>query len=115
MRKWLKWHRGRQVGSYSKMLLIPEWISLALNADAYLLSFPKGCSVMKHKDPVQDGYKHYRMNITIWNKGGGRMYMLGPIKRFGNIEIFRPDLYEHGLEPIKDKMYMLSFGCRVKA
>ena len=113
MRKWFKWERGRQEGSYSKMLLIPVWLSKFLNADAYLLSFPTGCSVMKHKDPVEKGWKHYRMNITIWNEGTGRMYMLGPMKRFWRIEIFRPDLYEHGLTPINGRMYMLSFGCRI--
>jgi hypothetical protein len=94
------------------MLLIPTWLSQLLNADAYLLCFPAGCSVMKHKDPVAEGYNHYRMNITV--SGTGRMYILGPIKRWWKIEIFRPDLYEHGLTPIQDKMYMLSFGCRVK-
>lgn len=113
MKKWLRWEKGRQEGSYSKMLLIPEWLSNFLNADAYLLKFPVGSSVIKHKDPVQEGYKHYRMNITLSGKGKGRMYILGPIIRFWRIEIFRPDLYEHGLEPIKGKIYMLSFGCRI--
>lgn len=113
MRKWLKWEKGRQEGSYSKLLLIPVWLSNLLNIDAYLLSFPKGCSVIKHKDPVADGYRHYRMNITIWNEGNGRMYIMGPIRRFMRAEIFRPDLYEHGLLPINGRMLMLSFGCRV--
>ena len=115
-RKWLRWIRGRQVGSYSKLALIPEWLSILLNADAYLLRFPKGCSVIKHKDPVAEGYKHYRMNITLKRASfKERMYCLGPVRRWANVEIFRPDLYEHGLTPITENMYMLSFGCRVKA
>ncbi len=115
MRVWLKWIRGRQVGSYSKMLLIPKWVSELFSIDAYLLRFPKGCSVMRHKDPVLEGHNHYRMNIVVYNEGAGKMYIDGPIKRYGRIEIFRPDQYEHGLEPISGKMYMLSFGARVKA
>ena len=111
----LRWEKGRQVGSYSKMALIPTFLSRLLNADAYLLRFPDKCSVIKHKDPVAEGYNHHRMNIVIKHPDkGGRMYILGPIKRFGRAEFFRPDLYEHGLQPITGSMYMLSFGCRVK-
>jgi len=110
------WIPGRQQGSYSKMALIPLWLSQALNCDAYLLRFPSGCSVIKHKDPVAEGYNHYRANIVIKRPiQGGRMFILGPIKRWMRLEIFRPDLYEHGLEPIVGSMYMLSFGCRIKA
>ena len=115
-RKWLKWIRGRQEGSYSKLALFPQWLSVLLNADAYLLSFPAGCSVMKHKDPVAPGYNHHRLNITLKRASyKERMYILGPVKRWGRVEIFRPDLYEHGLAPITEHMFMLSFGCRVKA
>ena len=110
----LRWQRGRQVGSYSKLALIPLWLSRLINADAYILSFPAGCSVVKHRDPVAEGYKHYRMNLVLKRPGGQRMYCLGPVKRFWRIEIFRPDLYEHGLEPISGSMYMLSIGCRIK-
>ena len=110
----LRWQRGRQAGSYSKLALIPVWLSKLINADAYILSFPAGCSVVKHRDPVAEGYKHYRINFVLKRPGSQRMYCLGPVKRFGRIEIFRPDLYEHGLEPIARSMYMLSFGIRIK-
>lgn len=97
------------------MLLIPEWLSRFLSADAYLLRLPPGCSVIKHKDPVDPGHKHYRMNITVWRESyKERMYILGPMKRWGRIEIFRPDLYEHGMQPITDWMFMFSFGIRIK-
>jgi hypothetical protein len=114
-RQWFKWVKGRQQGSYAKFALFPVWLAQLLNADAYLLRFPTGCSVMKHKDPVAPGYNHHRMNIVLWGFGNGRMYTLGPVKRWMRVEIFRPDLYEHGLQPIKGPMLMLSFGCRVKA
>lgn len=111
----LRWEKGRQVGSYSKLALIPLWLSKLINADAYILRFPDGCSVIKHKDPVAEGYRHYRMNLVIKRPDrGGRMYCLGPVKRIGPFDIFRPDLYEHGLQPIEGSMYMLSFGCRIK-
>ena len=108
----LRWQQGRQEGDYSKLALLPEWLSKLIKADAYLLKFPSGASVVKHKDPAPEGYKHYRANITIF--GYGRMFCLGKVKRFGRLEIFRPDLYEHGMLPIKEKMYMFSFGILVK-
>lgn len=111
----LRWEKGRQQGSYSKLALLPTFISRLINCDAYLLKFPDKCSVIKHKDPVAEGYRHVRANVVIWRaEKGGRMYCLGPVKRFWRIEIFRPDLYYHGMEPITGKMYMLSFGCRIK-
>lgn len=108
----LRWEKGRQQGSYSKLALIPSWLSKLLKADAYLLSLKDGSTIPKHKDPSLPGYRHYRMNITL--TGEGRMYCLGRIKRFGPIDIFRPDLYEHGMVLVVGNMYMLSFGCLVK-
>lgn len=67
---------------------------------------------MCHRDPAAPGYKHYRMNIRL--SGKDSMYIKGPINRWHRVEVFRPDMYFHGLEPINTKMYMLSFGCRVK-
>lgn len=110
----LRWTRGRQEGSYSKLALLPTWLSKLLNVDAYLLKFPPGCSVMRHRDPVATGYKHRRMNITLTGDPTDKMYIEGPIKRWYRFEVFAPDQYFHGLQPIKTKMYMLSFGCRIK-
>jgi hypothetical protein len=114
MNKWLRWEKGCQQGSYSKILLVPEFVSRKFNFDLYILKFPKGCSVPKHRDPVESGYCHYRVNFTFWNKSGGRMYILGPIKRIFGFEIFRPDLYEHGLQTVNENMFMLSFGLKLK-
>lgn len=108
----LQWQAGRQFGSYSKMSLLPEWVSGLLNLDLYILRFPEGCSVIRHRDPVAPGYRHYRMNIRL--SGTGEMYIEGPVKQWSRLAIFRPDLYFHGLEPISNKMYMLSAGCRIK-
>lgn len=105
-----KWISGRQGGGYSKMLIIPLWLSTLMKIDIYFLYFPTGVEVKKHKDPAKEGFKHYRMNITLWNSGNNRMYILGPIKRAWRVEIFRPDSYEHGLRPVTGNLLMLSIG-----
>lgn len=112
----LRWQKGRQEGSYSKLLLIPIWLSKFLNADAYLLNFPDGCSVIKHKDPVAEGYRHFRLNIIVKRSKNPRdkMYILGPVYRWWRFEVFSPDRYFHGLQPITGNMLMLSFGVRIK-
>lgn len=109
-----KWQAGRQIGSYSKLQLVK---SKFFNCDAYILKFPAGCSVMKHRDPVTEGYKHYRLNVTLKKSSSqtDRMYTLGKVHRWWRFEFFRPDLYDHGLEPINDSIWMLSLGCRVKS
>jgi len=115
MSQWLKWIDGRQESGYSKLALFPLGLSKFLNADAYLLKLPLACSVPKHKDPVEPGYNHHRLNTVIWGFGQGRMFVLGPVKRWWRTDYFRPDLYEHGMQPINGTMYILSFGWKVKA
>lgn len=114
MSPWLRWKQGRQQGSYSKFALLPEFLSRLLNCDAYILRFPAGSSVIGHVDPVEAGYEHHRINIILKYDGFSRMYIEGPIQRWGRIERFRPDLHFHGLHRVQTSMYMLSFGWRAK-
>lgn len=114
MSEWFRWQRGRQEGSYSKFALLPKWLSHKLNFDAYILKFPVGSSVIGHRDPVDAGYEHHRVNITLKSDGFTRMYIEGPIKRWWIVEKFRPDLHYHGLNKVQTSMYMLSIGWRVK-
>ncbi len=109
-----EWRKGRQEGGYDKLKLFS---SSFFGVDGYVLRMPKGCYIAKHKDPVEPGYKHYRFNITLKKSSNptNRMYTLGKVHRWWRFEFFRPDLYDHGLEPIEDSIYMLSFGCRTKA
>lgn len=109
----LKWISGRQGSGYDKF---PMLISESLKCDFYLLRFPKGVEVPKHKDPVKPGFKHHRINLTIWGcpERKFRMYVLGKVKRWSRIDYFRPDLYEHGLPVVQSNMYMLSFGWLTK-
>ena len=113
MTPFFKWKRGRQEGSYYKFKFLK---SKLLQCDGYILRFPTGCSVMKHVDPVAPGYRHYRLNVTLKRSSNpnDRMYTLGKVHRWWRFEFFRPDLYEHGLQPIKDSIWMLSLGCRIK-
>lgn len=107
-----KWEYGRQNNGYKKMSLFPLWLSRLIKCDSYLLDLPNGTCVPKHKDAVSAGQKHYRLNFTIKRPSNkSRMYVLGPVKRWWRFELFRPDLYEHGLEPLNGNMYILSFGC----
>jgi propanediol utilization protein len=91
---------------------MPLFISERLMCDFYLLRFPAGVAVPKHKDIVQPGFEHHRINFTIYGSRipGQRMFILGPIRRWGRFDKFRPDLYEHGLPVISSTIYMLSFG-----
>ncbi len=109
----MPWIKGRQPGSYCKWPLL---ISTFFSFDSYILRFPAGCSVMQHKDPVAPGFKHTRINIILKASPDpkDKMYINGPMWRWWRIDFFRPDLYEHGLRPIKGKMYMLSIGWRSK-
>ena len=107
-----EWKEGRQ-GGYRKLELIS---STYLKFDAYVLCLPKNCSIQKHKDPALPGYRHYRLNFTIKKSSDSkdRMYTLGRIHRWWRFELFRPDLYEHGIQTIHDSIWMLSFGKLLK-
>lgn len=109
--KMFTWIPGRQIGSYWKFPILAFFL-----CDIYILRFPKGCSVIKHKDPVSEGFNHYRLNILLKKSRdpNDRMYTLGKVYRWWRFEVFRPDLYEHGLCPISDSMWLLSLGCRLK-
>lgn len=109
-----EWRRGRQEGGYDKLKLFS---SSFFGCDGYVLRLPVGCYVAKHCDPVESGYRHHRLNITIKKSSYAtdRMYTLGKVHRWWRFEFFRPDLYPHGLEPIKDSIYMLSFGFKTRA
>jgi len=53
------WERGRQRSGYDKLLLLA-----GQRFDVYLLRFPVGSSVPRHRDPV-DGARHLRLNVVL--------------------------------------------------
>jgi hypothetical protein len=106
-----KWSNGRQGGGYAKMPLIPSWLGNLFMFDFWILRIPSGTCIQKHTDPLSLSLNHHRLNFTLkrpHNKA--RMYVLGPVKRWWRFELFRPDLHEHGLEPVDGDMYLLSLG-----
>ena len=112
--KLFTWIGGRQASGYDKM---PLFISKRLKLDLYLIRFPVGAHVPTHKDPVEKGYKHHRLNYMITGNYniGQRMYVLGPSKRFWRFIYFRPDVFEHGLQDRKTEALMISLGWLTKS
>lgn len=108
-----KWLKGRQGGGYEKLPLL---ISERFKFDSFILKIPAGTEIVKHKDPVCEGFKHHRMNFTFIGpiKPGCRMFILGPVKRWWRFEYFRPDAYYHGLTPTEENIWMLSIGWLTK-
>ncbi len=108
-----KWIKGRQGGGYDKL---PIFISQRWKCDFYLLRMPKGCEILRHKDPVTEGYEHHRINLNLngYTAPGYRMLVLGKVKRWFRFEYFRPDLYLHSLPTLQKTTYMLSFGWLTK-
>jgi len=102
------WKKGKEEGSYSRIVFLNTFLF-----DCYILKFPIGCSVMRHKDTKIRTHKQYRLNVVL-KKSSNDVYVEGPTKKWWRFEFFRPDTYFHGLRPITDTMYMLSVGYRLK-
>ena len=72
MRIGRSWERGRQRSGYDKLLLLA-----GQRFDVYLLRFPVGSSVPRHRDPV-DGARHLRLNVVLVPaRRGGRVEYTG--------------------------------------
>lgn len=88
--------------------------------DCYLIRCDIGCFIGYHIDPVEEGYKHYRLNIFL--KGYDvvqKLFAINPLHgkaifHWWRFIFFRPDIQEHGLGMIKREMLILSFGFKVK-
>ena len=116
---YLKWEKGRQEGEYKKMLLLPMWFVNFFKIDAYLIYIPEGLGIKKHKDPVEDDHIHYRFNFTLKYPRSyikrRKMYVEGEyIWKFWRINLFRPDIYYHGVRPLVGSMILLSIGRKKK-
>lgn len=106
----INWEEGRQGTGYLKKKLFENHTGILF--DLYLLKFPEGCHIPKHKDEIGFGKKHYRINIILKGaKKGGKFICEKTILNLPFIKIFRPDLYEHEVTKIeKGNRYTLSFG-----
>lgn len=103
------WQPGRQRDCDYQKKLLWEFGSHFLNkfTDGYLIKYPANAQLPKHTDPVKNG-THWRINITL--KGQGEFGIEGPVKRFGRVVIFRPDVNSHWMNNGPTERLILSIG-----
>jgi hypothetical protein len=108
------WVEGRQGSGYSKIRFLE--IIKPLPMDIYLLKFPEGSSIPEHIDPVQTGYKHYRLNIILKKSiSGGEFVSESHIFNFKRIKFFRADISKHSVtKVIGGNRIVLSIGFLLK-
>lgn len=106
----MKWEEGRQGTGYLKKKIFENYSGILF--DLYLLKFPEGCHIPKHKDEIGFGKKHYRVNIILKGaKKGGKFKINKTILNLPFIKVFRPDLHEHEVTRVEEgTRYLLSFG-----
>lgn len=106
------WEPGRQGTGYEKLKLFNRWKFFSrFKWDLYLLRYPVGSAIPRHRDPVPD-HRHYRLNIYLWNAAaGGAPEHDGAFITNRFFTFFRPDLYTHSVaEVTQGTRYVLSFG-----
>lgn len=104
-----KWIEGRQKNAYSKMLLTEsKW---PISFDMYFLHFPKGCKVVRHKDPTPHK-KHFRLNLVLLKpKKGGIFDCEYSFINTGRVHFFRADAFDHSMSKIEEgECLMFSIG-----
>lgn len=107
---WINWQKGRQGTGYFKKKLFESHSGIL--CDLYLLKYPEGCHIPKHKDEIGFGKKHYRVNLVLKPaKKGGEFICEKTIINLPFLKVFRPDLSEHEVTKVeKGNRYILSFG-----
>lgn len=108
----LNWKKGRQENS--NYLLVTLFSSLFWRMDCHLLKYPKNGFIKRHKDPLPEGRKHYRLNISL-NHNIGLFICEGPHREWWRFRLFRPDLFYHYYYNLDNKSrYVLSLGISIK-
>src|SRR5262245_58117197 len=104
-----RWRRGRQGTGYDKMLLLAAAWPIAF--DTYLLRYPEGSEVPRHRDPAS-GRAHYRLNLILRSpRSGGEFICASPIFATRRLKFFRPDRSEHSVSKVVGGCrYVLSIG-----
>lgn len=102
----LRWIPGRQESGYFKMKLF----SFA-KIDCYLIKYPPGSCIGKHKDSVGRG-SHYRANLLVKDCGsGGKFLCQDTVMRLPRFVVFRPDINTHEVTKVVSGVrYILSVG-----
>ncbi|MGF2687288.1 2OG-Fe(II) oxygenase [Marinobacter halodurans] len=104
-----RWEKGRQNTGYDKMLVGAGFWPNPF--DVYLLRFREGQGIPPHVDQVNSG-EHYRFNLVLKQpKSGGHFRCSNPIFESSRIKLFRSDISEHSVTPVKQgSRYVLSIG-----
>ena len=108
----LNWEPGRQGTGYEKLELLNRWRYFSrFKWDLYLLRYPVGSGIPRHRDPLPK-HNHYRLNIYLWNaQAGGVPEHDDVIITNRWFTLFRPDLATPSVSAVtKGTRYVLSFG-----
>ena len=105
----MKWEGGRQGGGYFKKLICQNVLPIPF--DLYLLKYPRGAHIVRHRDEVKEG-NHYRLNIVLWEAAKGGIFQTeSAIINTRRIKFFRPDISYHSLTVVEEgTRYVLSLG-----
>lgn len=105
-----KWQTGRQSSGYSKVTLLESMWPLPF--DLYLIKFPEGSKIPEHIDAVDEGFRHYRLNIILKkSQSGGEFLSETSIIDWPRVKFFRPDISKQSVtQVVGESRYVLSFG-----
>lgn len=104
------WEQGRQESGYWKFLIARKEPLF----DVYLLKYPEGAQIPKHRDPVF-GRRHYRCNILLKKAKLGGVFKCDSCYRFGPIVVFASDRCWHEVSRIEaGTRWVLSIGVSFK-
>jgi hypothetical protein len=108
------WKQGRQSSGYSKISLLESMWPIPF--DLYLLKFPEGSQIPEHVDTVEEGFRHYRLNIILKKSlSGGEFMAEKSIVNWSRVKFFRPDISKHSVtKVVGGSRYVLSFGFLLK-
>lgn len=86
--------------------------------DTYALYYPVGSFIAPHKDPMERGFEHWRLNYVI-EQGDGTFFVQPeqwvpvPAQRGDGI-LFRPDILTHSVSQVSKPRLAVSFGAKVE-
>lgn len=109
------WKDGRQGTGYKKLTLL--FFKRPIPFDLYLIKFGEGSFIPPHIDPVEDGLRHYRLNIILKKPvSGGQFNVPKAIINLPRLKFFRPDVHQHSVTRINEgSRLVLSLGWVLKS
>lgn len=95
-----KWESGRSGGGYEKLTLFDcRW---PMRWDMHLLRLKEGSCVHAHRDPVPEGFNHWRCNIVLYKADeGGDFECEDALISLARLKVFRPDRNTHCVTEVR--------------